>query len=427
MSACTIRRDTFHGWDACILENAYARLVAVPDIGGRIMAFDLGPYPFLYANPQLAGRLFTPEEHQGDGTLGAWKNYGGDKTWPAPQGWDHDGQWHGPPDPVLDSGRYTLDRLVLDGGRAVIAMTSPPDPRTGLQITRQFTLFPGGSRVRADLTFANVSARVVRWSIWDVVQLRAERRLPDGGLAFEPACTLTAPLNPASVFPRGFNVMFGAADNSQWQPDPQTGLFFAPYQWQIGKVGLDSPAGWIAFSNAAAGYAFIERFEVVPGAEYPDGGATVEIWTVGAGQVGNLSYEGSDMYHMEAEVLGPLRTLAPGGTSTFAIEWGACRCPGAVIAASEGGCLSAPLALEPVADGYGRVTASGGVFFRGELWLVWEDERRRELSARSLGPADPLTVVALDRIERVPGGARHLALQLDVAGERLTLAELALG
>src|SRR5690606_26897719 len=113
MSACTIRRDTFHGWDACILENTYARLVAVPDLGGRIMAFDLGPYPFLYVNPQRAGRLFTPEEHQGDGTLGAWKNYGGDKTWPAPQGWDPDGQWHGPPDPVLDSGRYTLDRLAL--------------------------------------------------------------------------------------------------------------------------------------------------------------------------------------------------------------------------------------------------------------------------------------------------------------------------
>jgi len=89
--------------------------------------------------------------------------------------------------------------------------------------------------------------------------------------------------------------------------------------------------------------------------------------------------------------------------------------------------MSAPLTFEPVADGYGRVTASGGVFFRGELWLVWEDERRRELSARSLGPVDPLAVVALDRIERVPGGARHLALQLDVAGERLTLAELALG
>ena len=51
----------------------------------------------------LAGKLFSPEENQGDGSLGAWKNYGGAKTWPAPQGWDNDQQWHGPPDPVLDT------------------------------------------------------------------------------------------------------------------------------------------------------------------------------------------------------------------------------------------------------------------------------------------------------------------------------------
>ena len=69
------------------------------------------------------------------------------------------------------------------------------------------------------------------------------------------------------------------------------GLFEAPYQWQIGKVALDSPAGWIAFANQAAGAAFTISFDVVPGADYPDGGATVEVWTVGAGEVGNLDYE----------------------------------------------------------------------------------------------------------------------------------------
>ena len=127
MSVCTVRRESFRGWDACYLENDVVRLAAVPDIGGRIMAYDLGPYPFLFVDPDLAGRLFTPQENQGDGSLAAWKNYGGDKTWPAPQGWDNDQQWHGPPDPVLDTGRYALDTLEADGAQAVIAMTSPPD------------------------------------------------------------------------------------------------------------------------------------------------------------------------------------------------------------------------------------------------------------------------------------------------------------
>ena len=45
------------------------------------------------------------KEHAGDGDDSFnWKNYGGAKTWPAPQGWDGEGQWPGPPDPVLDSG-----------------------------------------------------------------------------------------------------------------------------------------------------------------------------------------------------------------------------------------------------------------------------------------------------------------------------------
>ena len=86
----------------------WCTLVAVPDIGGRVMAYDLGDYAYLYVDPDLAGRLFTPEENQGDGSLAAWKNYGGDKTWPSPQGWDTEQQWHGPPDPVLDSGRYRV-------------------------------------------------------------------------------------------------------------------------------------------------------------------------------------------------------------------------------------------------------------------------------------------------------------------------------
>ncbi len=418
-----VRRDPFRGWAACYLENAYVRLVTVPDIGGRVMAYDLGPYPFFFVNPDLAGKLFSPGENQGDGSLGAWKNYGGEKTWPAPQGWDNDQQWPGPPDPVLDSGRYTLDKLAVEGNQAVVAMTSPPDARTGLQITRRFALAPHSSRVRVDLTFTNASTRVIRWSVWDVSQLRAERRLPDGKSAYEPACTVTVPLNPHSRFPRGFNVMFGADDNSQWQSDPHSGLFRAPYQWQIGKVGLDSAGSWIAFNNAAAGYTFAETFAHDPAGEYPDGGATVEVWTTGTGTVGNLNYEESDEYFMEAEVLSPLRTLAPGEQTTLTLNWGVCRCAGPVIEVNEGGCLSAPLALERLDGSYGRMTASGGVFDAGTLELAWLDAQRAPISAQPLGPVDPLTVVNLDRVLPVPDQAAFVVLRVGSA----ILAERRLG
>ncbi len=92
----------------------------------------------------------------------------------------------------------------------------------------------------------------------------------------------------------------------------ERGLFKGQYLWEIGKVGIDSNAGWIAFSQGSAGYAFAERFGYEEGAEYPDDGVTVECWTVGAGQVANLDYGETEIYLMETEVLSPLRTIAPG-------------------------------------------------------------------------------------------------------------------
>ena len=32
------------------------------------------------------------------------------------------------------------------------------------------------------------------------------------------------------------------------------------YRYQVGKIGLDSPAGWIATVNGEAGTAFVQRF-----------------------------------------------------------------------------------------------------------------------------------------------------------------------
>ncbi|HJW82804.1 MAG TPA: DUF4380 domain-containing protein, partial [Anaerolineae bacterium] len=244
MAQCHVAEGDFRGWRAAYLKNDLVRLVAVPDIGGRIMAYELGSYPYLYVDRDLAGRLFSPEENQGDGSLAAWKNYGGDKTWPAPQGWDNDEQWHGPPDAILDTGRYQLELLESDGAAATVRMTSPDTSPTGVQITRQATLRANSTRVTLDVSFRNVKRRAIRWSIWDVVQLQAERVESDGRLAHEPGCMVSAPLNPHSRFPKGFYVMFGDPANPQWQSDLNTGLFVGHYQWEIGKVGLDSRTGW---------------------------------------------------------------------------------------------------------------------------------------------------------------------------------------
>ena len=422
-SVCSFERADFRGWEAVYLRNGFMTLVAVPDIGGRVMAYNLGDYPYLFVDPDLAGKLFTAEENQGDGSLAAWKNYGGDKTWPSPQGWDNNDQWHGPPDPLLDSGRYRVQKLESNDQAATLQMVSLPDPRTGVQITRQVTLSQGGSRVTLELSFRNITERQIRWSIWDVVQLNAGRALPDGGLAPETACTVTAPMNPRSRFRRGFYVMFGNEDNPQWKIDAEKQLFMAQYMWEIGKIGLDSPAGWIAFSNSALGYAFAERFSYFPDAEYPDQGATVECWTVGRGKVANLDYEKSQIYLMETEVLSPFYSFQPGETHACRIEWGACRCAGQVVEVNEAGCVHQPLAVEAVQDGL-KLTGSFGVFDSGRLQLTWKDRPGTLMGTISIGEVSPLEMVELANVFHPPSQATSLELQVlaDADGSLHTLA-----
>ena len=123
------------------------------------------------------------------------------------------------------------------------------------------------------------------------------------------------------------------------------------------------------------------------------------------GEVGNLNYEGTDIYYMEAEVLGPLRHSRPARRRPSRSTGACAAVHGAVIDVTAGGCLSAPLALERLDGGYGRVTASGGVFDAGTLELAWLDGQRTTLSTQPLGPVDPLTVVSLDRIVTVPDQA----------------------
>jgi len=425
VNTVTIRQSDFQGWPAVYLENNLVRLIAVPDIGGRIMAYDLGPYPYLFVDPNLAGKLFSPEENQGDGTLAAWKNYGGDKTWPAPQGWDDETQWHGPPDPVLDSGCFFLDSFGSDQESGYIRMVSPKDTRTGLQITRQARIYPESTRASLELTFTNISDRIIRWSIWDVVQLRADRELPGGKSTYEPDCTVTAPLNPTSRFQRGFNVMFGESDNPQWDVDLQKGLFVGKYLWEIGKVGIDSSGGWIAFSNNTNGYAFTERFDYHPGEEYPDEGASVECWTVGKGTVANLDYEQSGIYLMETEVLGPLNEFGPGESKSFNIEWGACKCPGPIMEVTEAGCVGQSLALHKD-EAHFHISGLFGVFEPGELILRWLDQERGLLVSYIYEHVTPLKPVVLDKHCELPADAKNLVLSVraDYDGKIRELARL---
>ena len=328
--------ETYLGWRAVRLDNGMIRAAVVPDIGGRVLQFWLGDHAYLFVNQSLAGRLFTAEENWGDGTMSSWKNYGGNKTWPAPQGWDGPDQRAGPPDPILDSGRFE----VRFAERRRVVVQSPPDHRTGLQITRDLELEPGAARATLRRTMRNVSARPVRWSLWDVTQLDCSTD-PRG---VRPGCRMTIPLNPVSNMPGGYGVLYGPADNLQWRTDRSGLLDVVAYAGELGKVGLDSQAGWVAFTDSSGDWVFAHQFSVTPGAEYPDAGATVEVWTQGPGVAAGVDFSQDHLrgLFMEMEVLGPLIDLAPDAVSSMDLVWAACRCPGPISDITRYGAYTVP-------------------------------------------------------------------------------------
>jgi len=337
-AACQLEPITFHGWSAYRLANGFITAVVVPELGGRIMSLKLGPYEYLFLNKALAGKRFTFAEHAGDGTIANWKNYGGDKTWPAPQGWDRADQWPGPPDPILDSGQYEATPF-RDGETVGVIMISPPDHRhTGLRITRRVSLQPNTSTLHIDLTFENISDRSVRWSIWNLAQLDCSR---DDGQAINDQCWLYIPTDPTRTEP--YSILYGA-DNppflTQLHPAIAPGVMALQYKGQVGKIGVPSPANWLAFTNQLTGYALCMRAPYQSGADYPDGGASLECWTESPGAPSPIPLN-SPGYILEAEILGPLCTLRPGETTSLPIDYTAAYCPGPIVDAT-GKCTILP-------------------------------------------------------------------------------------
>jgi hypothetical protein len=408
-----VEETTFRGWKAYRLSNGIVTLHVAPDIGGRVIQYELADHPFLFVNPALAGKVFPPEENGGG--KGGWKNYGGSKLWPAPQGWQRDDQWPGPPDPILDGGRYRGEITQRSPAAAAVSVTSPPDPRTGIQLSRTISLQLGSTRVHHDCVMKNISRRPVRWSIWEVIQQDAAD--PYDPARFNEDLWAFCPLNPHSVHPKGFVPMFGQATHASWRPDPERGLFLVKYDYRVGKVGLDSNAGWFAIVNGQTDHCFVGKFQWFPRSPYPDD-ASLEFWLNGAGEFvlnGTVFTNAADRaetpYLMETEILSPLVELEPDQEYHFQIDWFATRCPQPIIDVTPAGVVHERLSVSHVGD-EAKLRGTFGVFHRGRAEASIFDGLGNGLSKHELGAVDPNTILRIDATLDIPKGARRINLAI---------------
>ncbi len=382
-------------WDSTDLTNDLIRVQIVPQIGGRVIQYKLGDYGFFWVNKALAG-IQPPAG--GLGPDGSWLNYGGDKLWPAPQGWDNDQQWPGPPDAVLDGGPYRPRWTKKDGRYVAVELTSLPDKRSGNRFSRVLRISEDSTHVSIDATMTNIDTKPRRWGIWAHTQFDAASR---HGRGWNRNLWGYCPMNPRSVFVRGYGVQYGLVNNPSFQPNYDTGIMRVNYQRRVGKIGLDSPGGWVATVDATDGYAFVQRFTFEAEKPYPDN-SSVEFWMSGPGRFvawGKVTDMGEDApCLMESEILSPFAALKPGESYTYHYDWYSAKVPPRmpVVACSDVGVVCEPLKAK-AAGGRLKLTGGFGVFYKGAVELVLLDKAHKPVGRAASVAVTPIRALIVPK------------------------------
>lgn len=284
-----IARTTFNGAEAYRLTDGRSEAIVVPAYG-RVVSYGLrGSRNWLWTNSR---KSFGAAE---------WKNWGGDKAWPAPQSeWP---RWNGaawPPDPAWDGDKFKAE--VQSGG--ALRLTGPVSTKTGTQLVREFSFDVKSGDLVIRQTVRKLRGEPVRLSIWSVTQIEA----PD---------IVFLPLGSNSSYPNGFQwIRVGGSSAPAPTSAAEVGaaglLAVTPTTEAPLKIGVDGPVA--ALAAVKDRQAFVQR-AARPAGEYPDGvdgkGFPVELFDNGQ----------SKTHYLELELLSPLLEFKRGGRWTHTVRW----------------------------------------------------------------------------------------------------------
>jgi hypothetical protein len=286
--APTVTREDYRGWpDSYRLANGQIEAVVVTAIGPRIVDLRAagGPNLFHVRDAEAGGRG-EPE----------WVFRGGWRLWIAPE---------------KRETTYALDNAPCAAeviGGTTLRVTGPAQPAAGIQKVIDVTLDPGAPRLRLVSHIRNITDRPLTYAAWSLSVMRP------GGRAFVPldvgalaAFDATRMLRLWSYAELGdpryrFGHRLVQIDQGTVRPAPpgQSGR-----RDDESKIGVDSAQGWAAYLLDRTLY--LKRFPHDPAGTYPDGGATIEIY--------------SSAEFLEVEQLSPLTIIQPGEAIVFPEDW----------------------------------------------------------------------------------------------------------
>ena len=413
-----IEKTQYRGWDVYRLSNGLISLYIAPQIGGRAIQLQLGDKEFFFVNPDFAGKVLPESQNN---LSSGWANYGGDKVWPAPEGWSSDDEWPSIPYYILDGSKFDFAMVTESPAEVAVRVTSPRDPRTGVQFERTFHVYAGTTRIKVEQVMRNISRRQIRWGIWHLIQNdAADAQDPSKP---NPDLYMYVPVNPRSQYVRGFTNLYGDVRHPSYEVIDGGRLLRIHYLYRVGKVGLDSSAGWHAVVNGQKQIGLVENFEYFPDRDYPDH-ASVEEWNDGPGTVSRVSWDQTlpddphkTPFFLESEVLSPMARLDPGEQYEFTVHWSPTRVPNPVHDAVWAGAISEPFTAT-IEGNQVRLRGVFGVFVPGTLEAQFYSALGAVIRREALQRVDPREVVRLGKILALPPEAYRVSIRaLDADGE----------
>jgi hypothetical protein len=268
-----ITNAAYHGWDeALTMSNGKIDVIIVPAIG-RIMRFtgeQDGPF---WENRALDGKM--PDSQSAE-----WINFGGDKSWPAPQSeWAKITGRGWPPPKAFDS----MPVEAKTEGEQVV-LRSRIDPDYGIQVERKIRLSRDREEMEIETVYHKKQGNPVRVSVWIITQLK------------DPV-KVYMPVPVKSVFPDGYNKQSEALPEALQITE---GVITCRRSKSLNtKIGSDSDRIiWADAKHVVEVYSPRDD-----SGEYPDNGSSAEIYT-----------NSDPLTYVELELLGTLKTLKPGET-----------------------------------------------------------------------------------------------------------------
>lgn len=260
-----IEQTEFLGWrEAYRVRLGEAAMVVVTEIGPRILSLSVGDGPnLLFVDQKTAG------QGQGDADFHV---YGGHRVWVAPETED----------------TYALDNehCEVEISDAGLTVTGPITPQTGLQ--KRLTIGAQGDRFVVEQGVRNTGDTLYAGAVWALTCVE-----PKGVIAFPWGRQGGWDLKKIIYWNRWMDHGSDVA-SGQWQPGSD--LFKIVPTGEEGKVGSNSPEGWVALCREDA--TFVKSFRWLADVRYPDQDCSLQVYTC--------------EQFIEMETLSPLTTFYPG-------------------------------------------------------------------------------------------------------------------